>query len=81
MEISIIIPAYNAEATIETAVASILNQPNHNMLREIIIVDDGSSDSTLQVVQGLSGKSPIIHLIVQKNAGQSIARKVLVFYG
>lgn len=47
--VSICIPAYNAEKTIESTLQSILNQSYRNL--EIIIVDNASTDSTLSIVQ------------------------------
>lgn len=67
--ISVIIPAYNAAATIGKAIASILAQgyPAH----EIIVVDDGSADATGETVQAYGDK---VTYIRQDNAGPSAAR-------
>ena len=46
--ISIVVPAYNAEKYIETCINSIRNQSYKNI--EIIIVNDGSNDSTLNII-------------------------------
>ena len=46
--VSVILPIYNAEDTIELSIQSILNQTYHNI--ELIIIDDASTDSTLNVV-------------------------------
>ncbi|MHC5183928.1 MAG: glycosyltransferase family 2 protein [Planctomycetota bacterium] len=69
IRVSVVIPAYNAEACIERAVDSVLAQslPVH----EIIVVDDGSSDKTCQVVEQFGDK---VVLILQANAGVSVAR-------
>ena len=47
-DVSFYIPAYNAEKTIEKAINSILNQTAE--VKEIIIIDDNSSDSTSEIV-------------------------------
>lgn len=47
-----VIPAYNCEAYIEDAVKSITNQTYDNL--EIIVIDDGSTDSTWEIIVGLS---------------------------
>jgi GT2 family glycosyltransferase len=69
--ISVIIPAYNAAATIGKAIDSILDQgyPAH----EIIVVDDGSSDHTGETVQAY-GKQ--VAYIRQENTGPSAARNM-----
>lgn len=46
--VSIIMPTYNSEATIENAINSCLRQTYHNI--EVIIVDDGSQDGTLSII-------------------------------
>ena len=66
---SVIIPAYNSAATLARAIDSVLAQtcPAH----EIIVVDDGSADDTLQLAQGYGAPVRVIH---QSNAGVSVAR-------
>ena len=66
---SVIIPAYNSAATLRKAVESVIDQswPAH----EIIIIDDGSTDSTLQIAREFGDKTRVIH---QSNAGVSVAR-------
>ena len=72
MKVSILIPAYNAEAYIAEAVTSALKQSWSDT--EVIIVDDGSSDSTLSIAKGFQDKR--IRIISQKNQGASSARNV-----
>ncbi|RXE70787.1 glycosyltransferase family 2 protein [Xylanibacter muris] len=52
MKLSIIIPAYNAAKYVERCVESILSQDFNDL--EILIVDDGSSDNTLDVCTQLA---------------------------
>ncbi|HAM3304804.1 TPA: glycosyltransferase, partial [Escherichia coli] len=52
-EISVIIPAYNAEYTISEALNSVCRQ-HGDFVKEIIVVDDGSSDNTSTIVIGFS---------------------------
>jgi len=70
MFISIVIPLYNKEETISRAIKSILNQTHQNF--EIIIVNDGSTDSSLEKVNNFADSR--IKLIVQPNKGVSAAR-------
>jgi glycosyltransferase involved in cell wall biosynthesis len=69
MNISVVIPAYNSAEFIADAVHSILKQTRP--ITEIIIVDDGSTDNTQQIVEALPG--PITY-VKQPNQGPSAAR-------
>jgi glycosyltransferase involved in cell wall biosynthesis len=71
--IDVIIPAYNAEKFIERTIESVLSQTY--LLRKIIVIDDGSIDKTVEVVENISkiSKIPIV-LISQENKGPNAAR-------
>jgi len=68
--VSVIIPAYNAEEFIFECIQSVINQTYRNL--EIIIVNDGSSDGTLEVIN--SFRDPRIILVSQKNNGCSASK-------
>jgi len=68
-QVSVIIPAYNGDRYIVQAVESALSQTFTNL--EIIVVDDGSTDSTQQVLQPYLDR---IRYIYQENQGAAIAR-------
>ena len=68
-KISVVIPAYNAELYLADCIASVLNQSYKNI--EIIIINDGSSDSTEEISKQFSDK---IIYVYQQNQGASIAR-------
>ncbi|MDN4495138.1 glycosyltransferase family 2 protein [Ureibacillus aquaedulcis] len=72
MKISFIVPAYNAEKTISRCLSSILNQTYKNI--EIIVIDDGSIDSTYDICQSFSKEDRRIKLLTQNNLGASSAR-------
>jgi glycosyltransferase involved in cell wall biosynthesis len=72
-DISVIIPAYNAELYIKEAINSIFKQSFS--LWEIIIVNDGSTDNTQAIVEEYILKDPRIKLIVQENSGSALARR------
>jgi glycosyltransferase involved in cell wall biosynthesis len=70
--VSIIIPAYNVEKYIEKCLLSILEQTYTNI--EIIVVDDGSTDNTGQLIDNVSQQDSRVRVIHKKNAGVSAAR-------
>ncbi len=72
-DISVIIPAYNAETYMREAINSILEQSFSNW--EMIIVNDGSTDHTQAIIQEYIQKDPRIKLIVQENSGSALARR------
>lgn len=76
-EISIIIPAYNAENTIIDVLEAIYKQTKRQYIKEIIVVNDGSSDNTVNMVENYPKQDGIIlRLINQKNMGVSAARNI-----
>ena len=68
--VSILIPAYNSEQWIGETIKSAINQTWSN--KEIIIVDDGSTDDTLHIARGF--ESRLVKIITQENRGASAAR-------
>ncbi len=72
MNISIIIPCYNVEKFVQQCVNSILVQKHSDL--EIILVNDGSKDNTLHVLEELAEKDKRIKIINQENKGLSGAR-------
>ncbi|WP_339213227.1 glycosyltransferase family A protein [Ornithinibacillus sp. FSL M8-0202] len=74
-KITVIIPAYNAEIGIKTAIDSILNQTWQNI--ELIIVDDNSTDGTRDVVQEYVNQDFRVKLLsTPSNSGPYIARNI-----
>lgn len=69
---SIIVPAYQVEKYIDECIQSILPQITEEM--EIVIVNDGSTDSTGDIVNGYADKYENIRVIYQENQGLSAAR-------
>lgn len=67
--VSIIIPCYNREAYISDAIDSCIRQTYSNI--EIIVVDDGSTDNSVEIIQQYGKK---VTLITQSNQGVSVAR-------
>lgn len=71
-KISIIIPVYNTEQYLRAAVESVINQTYEN--KEIILVDDGSTDSSPKICDEYGSQYSYIKVIHQDNAGLSAAR-------
>lgn len=76
--VSVIVPAYNAEKTIIRCIDSILKQDYEKI--EIVIVNDGSKDSTLNLIQEAYGNNPKVKCIDKANGGVSSARNVGIKY-
>lgn len=72
IQISIIIPAYNAEKTIARSLQSVADQEGCTL--EAIVVDDGSKDRTEAIAREYSERYSCIHYVKQENAGVSSAR-------
>lgn len=74
IKVSVIVPVYNGEEYIQTSISSIINQ-EFSENYEIIVVDDGSDDDSLDIAQELLSKSDIPYKLVhQRNSGVSVAR-------
>lgn len=72
MLISVIVPVYNSEDTIEMCLRSIINQTFSDY--EIVVVNDGSSDRSLDVIRRISMVDSRIRYVSQENQGRSVAR-------
>lgn len=68
--ISVVIPLYNKEASIEQSLKSVLSQSYDDF--EVVIVDDGSTDASVSIVESIN--DPRLRLIKQENGGPSKAR-------
>ena len=72
--ISVIIPAYNAEEYLQSAVRSVLQQSYQNF--EILLIDDGSTTATWNQCQVLAAEDSRIRPIHKENGGVSSARNM-----
>ena len=70
--ISVIVPIYNAEKTLNRCLDSLINQTFHDY--ELILVNDGSTDASLDICHQYASLYPFISIIDQKNGGVSAAR-------
>ncbi|MBR5618419.1 MAG: glycosyltransferase family 2 protein [Clostridia bacterium] len=71
-QVTVVIPAYNAEKYIEETLASLRGQTLPDW--EALIVDDGSTDATAHLAEQASARDARFHLLRQENAGVSAAR-------
>jgi glycosyltransferase involved in cell wall biosynthesis len=74
--VSVIVPAYNASATIERTLRTVMGQTYAHL--EIIVVDDGSNDDTAGIVERLGREDPRIILLRQPNLGVATARNLAI---
>lgn len=71
-KVSVVMPAYNVEQFIQETVESILAQSFHDF--ELIVVDDGSTDSTTEILKIFANSDTRITVITQSNKGPGAAR-------
>uniref|UniRef100_I5AQ95 Glycosyl transferase n=1 Tax=Eubacterium cellulosolvens (strain ATCC 43171 / JCM 9499 / 6) TaxID=633697 RepID=I5AQ95_EUBC6 len=72
--VSVIVPAFNVEKYIETAIQDLRTQTYDNL--ECIVVDDGSTDHTLEICKEIAKLDSRIKIISKENGGVSSARNV-----
>lgn len=72
MRFSIVVPAYNYGSLVERAVASACLQSGEDF--EVVVIDDGSTDNTPEVLDRLEARYATLRVLRQKNAGASAAR-------
>lgn len=86
MEVSVVIPTYNEKEALENCIESLGEQSQEDF--EIMVVDDGSSDGTLQILKDLRRSIPNFRFVRQAHRGAGAARntgshlakgKILVF--
>lgn len=70
--VTVIVPVYNLEKYIQKCIESLIGQTYRDT--EIIVIDDGSSDNSPEILSELQGKHPKIKVITQENSGVCAAR-------
>ena len=73
MKLSIVIPVYNEEPTLSKILEAVRAVELDGIEKEIILVDDGSSDGSRQIIQQEAEKGDIIPLLHPKNKGKGAA--------
>lgn len=84
---SIVVPTYNNEDTIEACLRTLIKQSYP--VKEIIVVNDGSTDRTLEVLSAIANEHPSISVISVEHGGRSKARNIgvkhangeIIFFG
>lgn len=76
MKVSILVPAYNAAAFLPMCLDSVLNQTYHDL--QVVIVDDGSKDNTLEVCREYAAKDSRVEFYEQENMGVASTRNHLL---
>ena len=72
IDVTVIMPCFNAAATIASAVESVLAQNYAHF--SLIVVDDGSSDDSPDLVEAIAARDPRLRILRQANTGPSAAR-------
>ena len=70
--VSVVMPVYNAEATLRRSVASVLAQTHRDV--ELVAIDDGSRDASPQILEAYARTDPRVTVIRQGNSGVAAAR-------
>ena len=70
-EVSVLIAAYNERPVISSTIQSVLS--SEYLIKEVVVVDDGSKDGTTEEVQRAFAEEPRVKLLIQANAGKAAA--------
>ena len=70
--ISVIVPIYNMEKHLDRCLKSILGQTYRNL--EILLIDDGSTDGSLEIMNGYAKRDSRVRVFHKENGGVSSAR-------
>lgn len=73
MKLSVVMPAYNERHTIRTIVAAVLAVDLPGIDKELVIVDDGSTDGTRELLAEIDGKDGVRVFLQPKNCGKGAA--------
>ena len=73
--VSVLVPAYDEEATIEAVIRGVLAQP---LRTEVIVVDDGSRDATPEILARLAKELPAVQVARQPNRGKGAAVRAAI---
>ena len=74
IRVTVVMATHDSEGTVERALESVLGQTERRL--EVIVVDDGSSDGTIGVVEGVAARDGRVTLLTQEHSGVSNARNM-----
>ena len=74
--VSVIVPVYNAEKTLAGCLGSVLRQPFEDI--EVLAVDDGSTDQSLQRLREIAAQDGRVRVFAQANSGVAAARNLAI---
>ncbi|WP_196801219.1 glycosyltransferase family A protein [Thioalkalivibrio sp. AKL19] len=74
MSITVVVTCFNEERFIEQALLSVLNQSRLDLVDKIFVVDDESTDCSLEIIREIQSLDDRVEVIWQKNAGLAVAR-------
>lgn len=72
IKVSVVMPVYNADEYLSVAIESVLSQTLNDI--ELICIDDGSTDKSLEIIKKFQLSDDRIRIVTENNAGQSVAR-------
>lgn len=75
-KVSVIVPVYNAEATVVACLRSVLEQSYRDI--EVLAVDDGSTDDSLQKMQTIAREDDRLRVVAKSNGGVASARNLAI---
>lgn len=76
VDISVIVPTYNRKEKLRQCLESLFNQDYSQEIFEIIVIDDGSTDGTRDMLKGLSSRQPNLRYLFQSHKGPAAARNL-----
>ena len=74
--VSVIVPVYNAEKTLAGCIGSVLHQSFEDI--EVLAVDDGSTDQSLQLLREFAAQDGRVRVFAQANSGVAAARNLAI---
>ena len=78
MSVSVIVPCHNEGQYIEQCIKSIIEQSDYNSIKDIFVIDDGSTDETPQILKQLKQKFNKLNIITTEGVGLPAARNIAI---